>query len=243
MDTFFVMNALKKELREARWTYRDLAKELKISEAGVKKIFSKNNISLKRVFEICHSLNISLPDLLAQSEAQAKSAVRFTGKQVVFFKQNLSYFHFYMRLAYEQKSPAQIQSEFQLSARSLQKYLKKLEELELISRLPKERVQILGGAPLSVSTQGTELESIKYQLAEDLIASIRSTGSGNVMGGTFLLSASESAQLNKDLMNLLTTYSVISNTNRRSKRSQEFSTESLMLTMAPRSIFNRITEV
>jgi len=62
-----LVDALKRFLRAQDLTYRDLASRLKLSEAAVKRMFSRRAMSLARLEEICDVLDIGLAELSAEA--------------------------------------------------------------------------------------------------------------------------------------------------------------------------------
>ncbi|SFL34250.1 helix-turn-helix domain-containing protein [Lysobacter sp. cf310] len=62
-----LVDALKRFLRAQDLTYRDLASRLKLSEAAVKRMFSKRAMSLERLEQICDVLDVGLADLSAEA--------------------------------------------------------------------------------------------------------------------------------------------------------------------------------
>lgn len=62
-----LVDALKRFLRAQDLTYRDLATRLKLSEAAVKRMFSKRAMSLERLEQICDVLDVGLADLSAEA--------------------------------------------------------------------------------------------------------------------------------------------------------------------------------
>jgi transcriptional regulator with XRE-family HTH domain len=241
MNTLHILKTLKIELKKSKISYKDLAKTLKISEAGVKKIFTRDDLSLARALEICKALNISFSEVISQSEGNEQSELRFTDRQIDFLKKNISYFHFYMKLAYEQKSPIEIQNEFSLSLRSLNTYLKKLEELGLIKRHPKERTQIIGGAKPVLNTSGTELEQLKFESMNQLVEHLKKTKEGTLNGAGLYLTSDENDEFKSKWIEVLKTYSTLSNRNRKNQKSRATNT-SVMFIQTPISMFNTISE-
>lgn len=64
---------LKKQLKAAGMTYADLAIQLEISEASVKRLFSKKELTLGRLEQICHCLGFNLSDLFEMlNDAQSR---------------------------------------------------------------------------------------------------------------------------------------------------------------------------
>ncbi|MEZ5653771.1 MAG: helix-turn-helix transcriptional regulator [Burkholderiaceae bacterium] len=58
-----LVNALKRELRAAGLTYRDLSARLEVSESSVKRMFSRGEITLARIDRILALLSIDFTDL------------------------------------------------------------------------------------------------------------------------------------------------------------------------------------
>jgi len=69
-QTSLFLKTIKASLKDKGLTYVDVAKQLDLSEASVKRIFSEENISLQRLDQICQMVNMELCDLaqLAQQE-------------------------------------------------------------------------------------------------------------------------------------------------------------------------------
>ena len=55
--------ALKKELKAARMTYADLARELGMAESSVKRMLAKGDMSLSRIDAICRALKLDFAEL------------------------------------------------------------------------------------------------------------------------------------------------------------------------------------
>lgn len=62
-DTHTLIHSLKRGLRSSGLTYADVAKELELSEASVKRLFSEKNMSLQRLEAICGMLGWDFSDL------------------------------------------------------------------------------------------------------------------------------------------------------------------------------------
>ncbi len=73
--------ALKRALRQRGNTYAQVAAKLTVSEATIKRDFSKRTMSLERFAEICEAFHISLDDVLLAVEADAHLLTSLTLKQ------------------------------------------------------------------------------------------------------------------------------------------------------------------
>ena len=76
-----VNSTLKHLLRQQQITYRDIACQLDMSEANVKRIFSTQSFTLERLEQICSILQMSLSDLFALTEKQQMQVSQLTVEQ------------------------------------------------------------------------------------------------------------------------------------------------------------------
>ncbi len=242
MSSLKVIQTIKKDLKSKGITYKDIAKYLKMSEAGVKKLFSKDDISFNKIKSLCEILQISPNQLLSEVEDSETETHIFTDKQVKFFLSHEHYFHFFMKLAYEQKSPKFIQAEYKLSTKSLNTYLKKLEELGLVKRHPLDRMQIVGGIPLAVKTKGTDLELLKYEIVFEQLKIMKQKKSEALSGAGFFLTDSENNEFLQKLQSLVIDFSTKSRFNRKKQNlmAKEFS---FMYFLNNGSMFHNIIEI
>ncbi len=127
-----LMETLKRILKERRLRYKHLAKHLGLSESSLKRIFTAEDGSLGRITEICEFLGISFFDLVELSHDEPAPDFRLTIEQEEFFAENISYLNFFTKLYEDKWSCEKIQTEYKLSNKSIFKYLKKLDELDLI---------------------------------------------------------------------------------------------------------------
>ena len=63
-----LIKTLKQQLKVKKITYRKLAEKLAVTESAIKQMFANNNLSLKRLDDICEVLDIELTDLAAMTD-------------------------------------------------------------------------------------------------------------------------------------------------------------------------------
>lgn len=242
MNPSTLIKSLKSELKSQGLTYTDVGNYLKMSEAGIKKLLSKEDIPLSKLNSLCQLLQISLGDLLKKAESEEEDVITFQQKTINFFLNSPQYFHFFMKLAYEQKSPREIQEQFQLSSKSINLYLKKLEELNLIKRHPFDRMQILGGIPLAINTSGSELERLKYDTALEVLNKMKKSIDPKLRGAGLCLSEDEIGQFEEKILSIILEFSDKSRRNR--KRQKIVASEYTFMSFIHRdSMFNLISEL
>lgn len=242
MNTSSIIKFIKKELKNQQVTYHQLARYLNMTEAGVKKLFGREDISLSKLNSICQLLNLSVSDFLKKAENDDVDVFSFKPKDINFFLNNPHYFHFFMKLSYEQKTPKEIQTQYKLTAKTITTYLKKLEELGLIKRHPLDRIQTMGGIPLAIKTNGTELEKIKYNIAIKILSQMQKNMSPDLKGAGLYLSDAELTEFSTKIQNIIIEYSNKSRVNRKSK-SESMKDFTFMSFLSPESMFDCIIEL
>lgn len=142
-ETSQLIAALKKLLKEQGVTYRDIARALRLSEASVKRILAAESLSLERLEEICHVLDLTMYELarLAHlgaahdvsmlSEAQESALARDPQLLACFY------------LVVNGWTPARVARRLEVSEAQLTRLLVALDKLELIELHPGNRVRPL----------------------------------------------------------------------------------------------------
>ncbi|MCK5498541.1 MAG: helix-turn-helix domain-containing protein, partial [Gammaproteobacteria bacterium] len=64
METKLVVDMLKRALKFHMVTYADIAYELDLSEASVKRMFAKQHFTIERLESICSMVNLNFTDLV-----------------------------------------------------------------------------------------------------------------------------------------------------------------------------------
>ena len=65
-----VVEALKRALKAKKLTYAQVARELKMSEASVKRMFSSNHFTLDRFEQICQIAGLGLTELAREVDSE-----------------------------------------------------------------------------------------------------------------------------------------------------------------------------
>ncbi|SFD14957.1 helix-turn-helix domain-containing protein [Pseudoalteromonas denitrificans] len=76
-----ISNTLKQLLRQQQVTYKHIAKNLDMSEANIKRIFSTNSFTLERLEDICALISMSLSDLFLIAQKQNNQLTQLTIEQ------------------------------------------------------------------------------------------------------------------------------------------------------------------
>src|SRR5256886_9022486 len=135
------VEALKKCLRARGMTYAALARELRISEASVKRMFSRSSFTLSRIEEILATLDLELHEVARMSLASAAGPTELTLEQETeLAKDELLASVFWLGLngwRYEQIAEA-----FSISRAELTLVFARLDRLKLIEWGKGERARL-----------------------------------------------------------------------------------------------------
>lgn len=130
-----IKSALKQLMKQQKRSYMDLAEHLGISHVSVKRILSKEELSLSRFLSICEWLNVTLADVEKIAKyGTSQKKIYFTEKQEAFLAKNPAYMAFLFQM-YTDETPEKIQKKYGLTTKSLSLYLVRLEKHDLIKKV------------------------------------------------------------------------------------------------------------
>jgi DNA-binding Xre family transcriptional regulator len=174
-QTTAIIKMLKRTLKEHGKKYSDVAEALNLSEASVKRLFSEEHFSLKRLDQICNFLGIEITDLLSSMKDtnQLQSLTAEQEKQLVVDKPLL----IVANSVLNRWSFDDILNIYNFSETELIQYLAKLDRLRLIQLLPNNKIKMLVDRNFSWLKNGPILTFFEEQVKKDFFAS-RFNGAG-----------------------------------------------------------------
>lgn len=123
--------AIKELLKNAGYTYEDLAKALKVSLPTVRRILTKEDIGLERLLAICQWLGVSLEELASLANQSPLKISYLTEEQEEFFA-SFPDAYTYLRYLGRGMAPKEIEEQFKISSKATKWYLTELTTLGLI---------------------------------------------------------------------------------------------------------------
>lgn len=136
-----LIDALKRELRAQKLTYVDVAKELELSHASVKRMFSESSFTLDRLTKVCELLGWDFVDLAKSLQSNRSSTESLTLEQEKDIAANLSLLLVTVSVingfSYEQ-----LLEYYEFSEHECIQLLAKLDRLKLIELLPRNRIRL-----------------------------------------------------------------------------------------------------
>ena len=162
---------IKRLIRGSSMTYKDLAKKMNLSESGLKKILSKEDMPTSRLMEFCDHLDLSLTDLLKGIESQNFIDITFTKEQESVFEKDYRVFLFYWFLVYERRSLEETMSLMNLNKHASEKLLLKLDKLNLLSYLANGKLKIPSPKPVRWTDDSPFVRNLYKRWSSDLVQS------------------------------------------------------------------------
>lgn len=161
-----LVDALKRELRARKRTYADVARHMKVSEATVKRIFTKGDLTLARVDEICALLGIEFSDLargVANPEAVISRLNEEQEKELVADPRLM----LVALCAISQIPFDRIVRLYNLPEPECVRLLARLDRLKFLELLPGNRYRLLVSRAFSWLPDGPIQRLFKQQLSQD----------------------------------------------------------------------------
>ena len=166
-----VTQALKMALKRQRVNYKELSKRLGLSESGVKKILTAKDGSFQRVAQIAKELGLSLKDLF-QGENESMFDITYTQEQQEYLLANPRVFRFYWALVFERRSQEEARKKSGITEKELFSVLHKLDKLQFIELLPKNRLRIPPVRPIRMVGGGPLVNKLYQEWSVKLLKSV-----------------------------------------------------------------------
>lgn len=166
-----LVKTLKKYLKAKGLTYKQLAEEMELSEASVKRLFSKQTFSLERLEAVCRVLNIDFYDLaLMDRERNQKTAKKLTidQEQILVEDEKLLIFLYFLINGWTVQL---IIEEYDYSEAEAVKMLIRLETLGILELHPNNHVRMLISKNEFWQTNGPLWQAYREIFIEDFMDS------------------------------------------------------------------------
>ncbi|GGB86407.1 transcriptional regulator [Marinobacterium zhoushanense] len=140
-QTKALIATLKRALKASGRTYADVAQALALSEASVKRLFSTHQLSLDRLDEICQLIGMEISDLVKQMDEDAGRIERLTVEQEREIATDLTLLLITVCVL-NRWTLEEILRVHQLDQHTCIQKLARLDRLQIIDLLPKNRIKL-----------------------------------------------------------------------------------------------------
>lgn len=168
-QTSDLVETLKKILKSRGLTYSDLARDLGLSEASVKRVFAEKSFTLDRLNQVCDVLGITFYDLAKQSRPWGDSGV-FTEDQETELAADPRLFSFFYILI-SGWAVESIPKDFEISASEVSRLLLRLDRLHLIELKAKNAFKPLVSRHVKWRVGGPLMARYQEQMKDEFFAS------------------------------------------------------------------------
>jgi predicted transcriptional regulator len=157
-----LVEVLKRELRSRGITYAHVARELRLSEASVKRMFSRRNFSLKRLDQVCQLANSEFSDIARALHQEESLISRLSHEQEQEIVSNPRLFLVAV-CALNHVGFDQIVATYDISRPECIQLLARLDRLGFIRLLPNNRIRLLVSLDFSWLPDGPIQRFFKQQ--------------------------------------------------------------------------------
>lgn len=137
-----LIKSLKTALKAQGKTYADVAQELGLTEASVKRLFSKHSFSLSRLDQVCHMLEMEITDLVQLMNEQQQRLQQLTIEQEKEITGNVT-LTLVAVCVLNRWTMDDILAYYHISETECVQHLARLDRLKVIELLPKNRIRLL----------------------------------------------------------------------------------------------------
>lgn len=232
-----IKNSLKALMKQRGLQYKDLSKALGISSATVKRRLNKGELGISQLTEIAECLGVTLYDLIELSKNDAAKAYLFSEEQEQLFVKDFSLLMLFREII-KGSSFEEIKTALNLKDSDLRKRLKRLEEVELIKLMPKDRISLLAKFPYKWRENGALQKAYFAKNIQSLFEHARSNYQSSVYDPDkgmlckpfeFLLSLENHKNFSRDLMDVYSKYMNISEIELKSKNKNNLTVSGILL--------------
>jgi len=169
-QTQALVSALKQVLKSRHVTYAQLARRLGMSEASIKRVFSKGAFTLERLDRICGLLGIAITDLarMVEHEAERVSQLSLEQEREIVSDPKLMLVAVH---ALNHWTLEEVVAHYTISKTECIRLLARLDRLRIIDLLPNNRIRVIVGRNFSWRPDGPFQRHFRDQLEADFFAS------------------------------------------------------------------------
>jgi transcriptional regulator with XRE-family HTH domain len=211
-----VLEIFKKELKNKKLKYEDLAVKLGMSLSGLKKSLASRDLSLARLQAICDVLDLSLVQVLTMADDSKVQDVYLTAEQESLLLRNPEVFHLYWKLRFEGMQLHQYIQNAKATREEVRNRLRKLEKVGLVKIDARGELEFSDRGMIRWNNYGPLVEHLNRKWSSELIDSILAKKDPAILLNLALLQLSEESytQMKSDLRELLDRYSTQSQRDR-----------------------------
>jgi DNA-binding Xre family transcriptional regulator len=164
-----VMLSLKAIMKSRQITYRELARRIRLSEASVKRIFSRATLTLTRLDDICQALEVSLGEVVRlASEQSADHPESLTLEQEAALAADPKLLACFYLLA-NGRTGREVSTQLGVDERAVRRWMVRLDALRLIELRSKLRARTRAASVIAWRTDGPLRRLYEKQIRQEFL--------------------------------------------------------------------------
>jgi transcriptional regulator with XRE-family HTH domain len=193
-ETAAMVSGLKRVLKARRINYAQVAEALELSEATVKRMFSKQDFSLERFEQVCQLADISFSELAREVDSEKNYISQLSEEQERLILGDTKLFIVAVCVL-NHLTLEQIIAIYDISESECIRLLLELDRIRFLQLLPNNRIKLLVSRTFSWRTNGPIIQYVKETGAEDYFRSVFDGPGEHVTLINALLSPASSTQI------------------------------------------------
>lgn len=201
-QTVQLVDTLKKILRERKVTYAEIADHLELSEANVKRMFSKRHFTLARLESVCTLINIDLGFLMNRMQEESKLIDSMSLEAETELINNIKLLMI-AQLLINRWTLEEIVSTYTFDDCEVTRLLAQLDRLGVIELLPGNRARVLVSRHFKWINNGPVQKYFKKHVAAEFFDCDFDLNSGELLIFVYgMLSRASNAQIQNSIRRL-----------------------------------------
>lgn len=175
-----ILASLKRILRAREITYAELGRRIRLSEASVKRVFSRATLTLLRLEQICEAVEVSIQEVTRLAGEPGADRTEFlTLEQEKVLAADPQLFACYYLIA-NGRTGTEIATEVAADERTVRRWMVQLQALRLITLRSRLRAQTLASAAVTWRADGPVRRMYERQVRTEFLQS-SFTGRGEAL--------------------------------------------------------------
>ena len=205
-----VVEALKRSLKAKKVTYAHVARELKMSEASVKRMFASHHFTLERFEQVCQLVGLGLTQLAREVDSENNYISHLTLEQEREIVGNAKLFLVAV-CALNHMTLEQILATYDVPKAECIQLLLKLDKIKFLELMPHNRIKLMVSPNFAWLPNGPILQYFKKQAQHEYFRSRFDGPNEIIMVMNAMLSAASSARVVAKLRKLANEFSEMHN--------------------------------
>ena len=203
-----LVKTLKSALKANNMTYADVAAELGLTEASVKRIFSQQNFSLERLDQICQMVGMEISDLVQLMNEQQQRIQQLSYEQEKEITDDVT-LTLVAVCVLNRWTMDEILTYFRISEPQCLRHLARLDRLKVIELLPQNRIRVLVAPNFSWRENGPIQQFFQKKIGQEFFHTHFKQDDECLIVLNGMLSAQSNAEFQRKLRRLAREFNVL----------------------------------